>query len=204
MLVFLGLLAITSAAHCQVLLITVGGTWNYQGQGEFSDIPAGTPFTFTETFDISRAVQVNTIGSTVYYTDPAGTSSITTGASVLSGVGPEIAVSSNSDPADPYYGYEFSQTLSGGGYAVQILSGNSSVAPDTTLLNLKTFPFVNFMNAANLAAVNLSPSLLSGNNNSFTVQVESVPEPSALSLAMLALVAFVALLYRKRRASLLA
>jgi hypothetical protein len=175
-------------ARAQIFQITASGTITV-AEGSFSDVPPGTPFSFTETFDSATAALISSTATSATYADPAGSSSFSFDGFNYSGSGPQITITSNVPNTNPpdgiyIYGYEFSQPLSGGeGYAVQLLSIDQSVAPSTSLDNLHTFPVSDFFSGiGNLVNVNEDSGNASGVvTTSFSV-VESVPEPSSFAL----------------------
>jgi hypothetical protein len=89
-----------------------------------------------------------------------------------------------------------------GGFAAQLLSVDTSVAPTTSLNYLQTYPISEFANSLNLAGVNLGgDNFIYGTNTSFSVQVRSVSEPTSVLLLSLGLMALGWLRYKKRHAS---
>jgi hypothetical protein len=178
-------------AQAQLLQINVGGVINY-GSGIYSGVSKGTPFTFTENFNVANATLLSSTGSTATYTDPTGTSSFSFDGFNFSGNTPQIEVYSNyisgyPSTYPPIYGFDFSQTLaSGGGFAVEVLSGDPFVAPSTSLNSVQMFPMSDFPLIP--AAVNQGGNnYASGTISSFSVQVEPTPEPSSVALFALAI-----------------
>ena len=182
------MLGSVAPAQAQLLQITAGGEIT-NASGIYSAVPTGTPFTFTENFNIANATLISSTGSAATYTDPTGTASFSFDGFDLSGTAPQILINSNVQAdGTSIYGFEFSQSLtSGGGFAVQLLSIDSSVAPSISLNSVDTSPMSDFFPSLNLAELNQGGNnYATGTNTSFSVQVESVPEPSSVALFALA------------------
>jgi PEP-CTERM motif len=189
------LMALWSAVPSQAQIYQITATGETTGGfGAYSTIPDGTPFTFTETFNAANATLVASTGSSATYADPTGTSSFSFDGLNFTGTAPQILINSNEIVDNtPLYGFQFSQFLgSGNSYAVQLLSIDPSVAQSTSLNSVHTSPISDFNNSLNIAAVNGDDGSATEyfTNTSFSVQVESAPEPSSVTLSGLSLAVF--------------
>lgn len=98
------------------------------------------------------------------------------------------------------YGYEFTQpSTTSANYNALLLGTDPAVAPTTSLSSLGTFPISDFNTAFNSSDVNLGNAILSGSNTSFSVQPQAAPEPSSVSIGVVALLAFICLRLGLRR-----
>ena len=173
-------LVIGMPARAQLLEISAIGETTYPGNGIYSTILAGTSFIFTATFNLANASLLSSTSTSATYSDPTGTSSFGCDGFNFNGTAPQIQVTSNQGGI---YGFEFSQFLTSGGYAVQLLSADSSVAPSTSLGSVHTSPMSDFANSLNISAFNDGKGdSIQATTTSFSVQIVSVPEPSTVTL----------------------
>jgi hypothetical protein len=98
------------------------------------------------------------------------------------------------------YGFVIGQQLSGGAsYGIQLLGSSSTIAPTTSLSNLRTLPLSDFSPGIGNAAIyhDTGNDSIQGVVTSFSVQ--AVPEPRAIAVATLAALSFIGLRVLRQR-----
>jgi len=174
-------LGIASPARAQIFQITASGDIT-QTSGIYSSVPTGSPFTFAETFNTANATLVSSTGTSAIYEDSTGAWSSSFDGFNFSGTATEIQIDSNDSGS---YGFIIGGMQTNGTiFGLQLLGNDSVVAPTTALNSLQTFPISDFgaIPASFGKVLNSDGDFAAGPPSSFSVQSESVPEPSTVAL----------------------
>jgi hypothetical protein len=182
--VFFAGIGCISMSKGETLYITVTGTLtNVSGLDDSAKV--GAPFTFDETIHVTDATATSDPGFTTYV-DTTGNSSTSFGDYSFTGTAPQAIVYSQwpTQLGDKLYGYQFTQTGPDGASTVQLLSILPSVAPTTALTSIQDVSFSDFDVPPRpfIYETDSGKIFAAGSATGFSVEIQTIPEPSALSL----------------------